>query len=60
MQKNAHRMEKNMGAPDIEVSSENERREYIKNTFKGGQLHRTKTLAQGDECCNFHVTRLKK
>ncbi len=36
-----------MGAPDIEVSSENERREYIKNTFKGGQLHRTKTLAQG-------------
>lgn len=48
-----------MGAPDIEVSSENERREYIKNTFKG-QLHRTKTLAQGDECCNFHVTRLKK
>ena len=53
-------MEKNMGAPDIEVSIENERREYIKNTFKGGQLHRTKTLAQGDECCNFHVTRLKK
>lgn len=34
MQKNAHRMEKNMGAPDIEVSSENERREYIKNKFK--------------------------
>ena len=27
-------MEKNMGAPDIEVSSVNERREYIKNTFK--------------------------
>lgn len=26
----------------------------------GGQLHRTKTLAQGDECCNFHVTRIKK
>lgn len=27
---------------------------------EGGQLHRTKTLAQGDDCCNFHVTRLKK
>lgn len=27
---------------------------------EGGQLHRTKTLAQGDECCNFHVTRIKK
>ena len=26
----------------------------------GGQLHRTKTLAQGDDCCNFHVTRIKK
>lgn len=26
---------------------------------EGGQLHRTKTLAQGDECCNFHVTRIK-
>ncbi len=26
---------------------------------EGGQLHRTKTLAQGDECCNFHVTRMK-
>lgn len=25
----------------------------------GGQLHRTKTLAQGDDCCNFHVTRIK-
>ena len=25
----------------------------------GGQLHRTKTLAQGDDCCNFHVTKLK-
>lgn len=27
---------------------------------EGGELHRTKTLAQGDECCNFHVTRIKK
>lgn len=26
----------------------------------GGELHRTKTLAQGDDCCNFHVTRIKK
>ncbi|MBU5473705.1 L-2-amino-thiazoline-4-carboxylic acid hydrolase [Roseburia sp. MSJ-14] len=25
----------------------------------GGQLHRTKTLAQGDDCCNFHVTKIK-
>ena len=25
---------------------------------EGGQLHRTKTLANGDECCNFHVTRI--
>lgn len=25
----------------------------------GGQLHRTKTLANGDDCCNFHVTRIK-
>lgn len=27
---------------------------------EGGELHRTKTLAQGDECCNFHVTRIRK
>lgn len=27
---------------------------------EGGELHRTKTLAQGDECCNFHVTRIVK
>lgn len=27
---------------------------------EGGELHRTKTLAQGDECCNFHVTRIGK
>ena len=27
---------------------------------EGGQLHRTKTLAQGDDCCDFHVTRIKK
>ena len=27
---------------------------------EGGQLHRTKTLAQGDESCNFHVTRIRK
>ncbi len=27
---------------------------------EGGQLHCTKTLAQGDECCNFHVTRIVK
>ena len=26
----------------------------------GGQLHRTKTLANGDDCCNFHVTKIKK
>lgn len=25
---------------------------------EGGQLHRTKTLANGDECCDFHVTRI--
>ncbi len=23
----------------------------------GGRLHRTKTLAQGDDCCDFHVTK---
>ncbi len=27
---------------------------------EGGQLHRTKTLANGDECCNFHVTKIEK
>ncbi len=26
---------------------------------EGGQLHRTRTLAQGDECCDFHVTKIK-
>ena len=26
---------------------------------EGGQLHRTKTLAQGDVCCDFHVTKIK-
>lgn len=26
---------------------------------EGGELHRTKTLANGDECCNFHVTRIQ-
>lgn len=26
----------------------------------GGELHRTKTLAQGDDCCNFHVTKIQK
>ena len=25
---------------------------------EGGKLHRTKTLAHGDDCCNFHVTKL--
>lgn len=25
----------------------------------GGLLHRTKTLARGDDCCDFHVTRIK-
>lgn len=25
---------------------------------EGGKLHRTKTLAQGDDCCDFHVTKL--
>ncbi len=24
----------------------------------GGQLHRTKTLANGDACCDFHVTKI--
>jgi len=24
----------------------------------GGQLHRTKTLANGDDCCDFHVTKI--
>lgn len=27
---------------------------------EGGQLHRTKTLANGDECCNFHVIKIEK
>ena len=27
---------------------------------EGGQLHRTKTLAQGDDCCDFHITKLEK
>ena len=27
---------------------------------EGGLLHRTKTLAAGDDCCNFHVTRIQK
>ena len=27
---------------------------------EGGQLHRTKTLANGEECCNFHVTKIEK
>lgn len=26
---------------------------------EGGQLHRTKILAQGDGCCDFHVTRIR-
>ena len=25
---------------------------------EGGRLHRTKTLANGDECCDFHVTKI--
>lgn len=29
-------------------------RNYIN---EGGRLHRTKTLAAGDDCCDFHVTR---
>ncbi len=29
-------------------------RNYIN---EGGRLHRTKTLADGDDCCDFHVTR---
>ena len=28
--------------------------------LEGGELHRTKTLANGDDCCNFHVTRIVK
>ena len=27
---------------------------------EGGQLHRTKTRAQGDECCDFHVTKIRE
>ena len=27
--------------------------------YEGGRLHRTKTLAGGDDCCDFHVTRLR-
>lgn len=27
---------------------------------EGGKLHRTKTLAQGDDCCDFHVTKLQR
>ena len=27
-----------------------------KGIEKGGVLHRTKTLAAGDDCCDFHVT----
>lgn len=27
---------------------------------EGGELHRTKTLANGDDCCNFHVTKIVK
>lgn len=27
---------------------------------EGGRLYRTKTLAQGDECCDFYVTKIKK
>lgn len=27
---------------------------------EGGELHRTKTLANGDDCCNFHVTKIEK
>lgn len=27
---------------------------------EGGQLHRSKTLGGGDDCCDFHVTRIKK
>ncbi len=26
---------------------------------EGGKLHRTKTLGNGDDCCDFHVTKIK-
>ena len=27
--------------------------------LEGGELHRSKTLANGDECCDFHVVKIK-
>ncbi len=31
--------------------------DYPTIAYKGGKLIRTKTLGQGDDCCNFHVVR---
>ena len=33
--------------------------DFAKFKMKGGKLERDKTLAKGDDCCNFHVTRIK-
>ena len=32
--------------------------DYAKFEMIGGKLERTKTLAAGDECCNFHVVKI--
>lgn len=46
-----HKAEPDRITPEV-VDERNYRNE-------GGQLHRTKTLGQGDECCDFHVTRIQ-
>lgn len=33
--------------------------DYPKYEMKGAKLLRTKTLANGDDCCDFHLTRIK-
>ena len=33
--------------------------DYPKYEIQGAKLDRTKTLANGDECCNFHLIRMK-
>lgn len=49
--------------PEMDMKSYKNRAELnkIEKNYRndGGQLHRTKTLAQGDDCCNFHVTKMK-
>lgn len=32
--------------------------DYLNYELAGAKLYRTKTLAAGDDCCNFHVTRV--